>query len=123
MPNRFRNYKYLLINHQQTGPFVKIYLILNFEVNTIYQFDLFSSFKLLDFDDNEYTNYCSILSLMLFDRWQHCRQMSDRARNIYNASSVTDTNNDTFINEIYTLISNTAYLASIVEENSTTKVN
>jgi hypothetical protein len=60
---------------------------------------------------------------MLFDRWQHCRQMSDRARNIYNASSVTDTNNDTFINEIYTLISNTAYLASIVEENSTTKVN
>lgn len=89
----------------------------------IYQFNSFSSFVLLDFDNNEYTNYRNILSLMLFDRWQHCRQMSDRARNIYEASALTDTNSDTFINEIYTLISNTAYLASIIKQNNPIKVN
>lgn len=55
---------------------------------------------------------------MLFDRWQHCRQMSDTARNLFNLSSITDISNDTFINDIHTLISNTAYLASIVQENT-----
>jgi hypothetical protein len=55
---------------------------------------------------------------MLFDRWQHCRQMGNTARNIFNLSS----NNDTFIYDIYTLISNTAYLASIIEQNNTMMV-
>ena len=60
---------------------------------------------------------------MLFDRWQHCRQMSDTARNIFNSSSLTDVHSETFINEIYTLISNTSYLASIIQQNSTTMVS
>ncbi|CAF3430378.1 unnamed protein product [Rotaria socialis] len=71
--------------------------------------------KLQDLDNNEYINYHNTLLLMLFDRWQHSRQMSDTARNLFNLSSLTDINNDTFINEIYTLISNTAYLASIIQ--------
>ncbi|CAF3798155.1 unnamed protein product [Rotaria socialis] len=50
---------------------------------------------------------------MLYDRWQHCRQMSDTARNLFYLSSLTDINNDTFIN-------NTAYLASIIQQNSKT---
>ena len=60
---------------------------------------------------------------MLFDRWQHCRQMGDTARNIFNLSPLTETNNETFINEIYTLISNTAYLGKIIHQNSTMMVN
>ncbi|CAF2371594.1 unnamed protein product [Rotaria sp. Silwood2] len=76
--------------------------------------------QLQNLDNNEYTNYRNTLLLMLFDRWQHCRQMSDTARNIFNLSSLTDTNNETFINETYTLISNTAYLALIVQQNSIT---
>lgn len=56
---------------------------------------------------------------MLFDRWQHCRQMDHRAQNIYNLSSMIETNNESFITEMYTLISNTAYLASIIRENPT----
>ena len=60
---------------------------------------------------------------MLFDRWQHCRQMGDTARNLFNLSSLTDMNNDTFINEIYTLVGNTAYLASIIQQNNITMVN
>ncbi|CAF2371572.1 unnamed protein product [Rotaria sp. Silwood2] len=32
---------------------------------------------LKDVDYNENTNYRNILILMSFDRWQHCRQMSD----------------------------------------------
>jgi len=59
---------------------------------------------------------------MLFDRWQHCRQMGNTARNIFNLSSITDTNNDTFIYDIHTLISNTAYLTSIIEQNNTMMV-
>jgi len=59
---------------------------------------------------------------MLFDRWQHCRQMGNTARNIFNLSSMTDTNNDTYINDMYTLISNTAYLSSIIQQNSTRMV-
>lgn len=59
---------------------------------------------------------------MLFDRWQHCRQMGNTARNIFNLSSMTDTNNETYINDMYTLISNTAYLSSIIQQNSTRMV-
>jgi hypothetical protein len=59
---------------------------------------------------------------MLYDRWQHCRQMDDTARNIFNLSSITDTKNETFINEIYTLISNTGYLASIIKPNVVHKI-
>ncbi|CAF0977060.1 unnamed protein product [Rotaria sordida] len=76
--------------------------------------------KLQNLDNNEYTNYRNTIIFMLFDRWQHCRQMSDTARNILNHSSITDINNDTFINEIYTLISNTSYLASIIQQNTIT---
>jgi hypothetical protein len=59
---------------------------------------------------------------MLFDRWQHCRQMGNTAKNIFNLSSLTDTNNETFIHDIYTLISNTSYLASIIQQSSTMMV-
>jgi hypothetical protein len=59
---------------------------------------------------------------MLFDRWQHCRQMGNTARNIFNLSSMTETNNESFINDMYTLISNTAYLASIIRQNRTMMV-
>jgi hypothetical protein len=59
---------------------------------------------------------------MLFDRWQHCRQMGNTARNIFNLSSMTETNNESFINDMYTLISNTAYLASIIRQNKTMMV-
>ncbi|CAF4550842.1 unnamed protein product, partial [Rotaria magnacalcarata] len=72
--------------------------------------------KLQDLDNNEYINYHNTLLLMLFDRWQRSRQMSDTARNLFNLSSLTDINNDRFINEIYTLISNTAYHASIIKK-------
>ncbi|CAF3793515.1 unnamed protein product [Rotaria magnacalcarata] len=81
--------------------------------------------KLQDLDNNEYINYHNTLLLMLFDRWQRSRQMSDTARNLFNLSSLTDINNDTFINEIYTLISNTAYHASIIKKKQkikTTKI-
>ncbi|CAF4011090.1 unnamed protein product, partial [Rotaria magnacalcarata] len=85
---------------------------------TIYK-DLFDT-KLQDLDNNEHANYRNTLLLMLFDRWQHCRQMGDTARNLFNLSSLTDISNDTFTNEIYTLVSNTAYLGSIIQQNSTT---
>jgi hypothetical protein len=77
----------------------------------------------LDLDNNESTNYRNTLLHMLFDRWQNCRQMGDTARNIFNMSSLTDINNDTFINEMYTLISNTAHLASIIQQNTITIVS
>ena len=54
---------------------------------------------------------------MLFDRWQHCRQMSHLARNIFNLSSMAETNNESFIDDISTLISNIAYLTSIVDDS------
>ncbi|CAF4302780.1 unnamed protein product, partial [Rotaria magnacalcarata] len=81
---------------------------------TIYKNLLDTKFQ--DLDNNEYTNYHhNTFLLMLFDRWQHCRQMSDTARNLFYLSSLTDINNDndTFIN-------NTAYLASIIQQNSKT---
>ncbi|CAF3645050.1 unnamed protein product [Rotaria socialis] len=85
---------------------------------TIYK-DLFDT-TLQNLDNNEHANYRNTLLLMLLDRWQHCRQMGDTARNLFNVSSLTDISNDTFTNEIYTLISNTAYLGSIIQQNSTT---
>jgi hypothetical protein len=77
---------------------------------------------LVDFDDQECKNYRNTLLRMLFDRWQHCRQMGNTARNIFNLSSMTETNNESFINDMYTLISNTAYLASIIRQNRTMMV-
>ena len=59
---------------------------------------------------------------MLFDRWQHCRQMGNTARNIFDLSTMAEPNNESFIHEIHTLISNTAYLASIIEQNKTMMV-
>ncbi len=77
---------------------------------------------MVDLDDQECTNYRNTLLRMLFDRWQHCRQMGNTARNIFNLSSMTETNNESFINDMYTLISNTAYLASIIRQNKTMMV-
>ncbi len=77
---------------------------------------------MVDFDDQECKNYRNTLLRMLFDRWQHCRQMGNTARNIFNLSSMTETNNESFINDMYTLISNTAYLASIIRQNRTMMV-
>ena len=80
-------------------------------------------FTILDMDSNEYVNYRNVLLLMLFDRWRHCRQMSITARNTLNLSSWTDINNDTFINDIYMLNGNTAYLTSMIDENCRTMVD
>jgi hypothetical protein len=77
---------------------------------------------LIDLDQHEYTNYRHTILRMLFDRWQHCRQMGNTARNIFNLSTMAETNNESFIHEIYTLISNTAHLASIIEQNNTIMV-
>ncbi len=77
---------------------------------------------MIDLDQHEHTNYRHTILRMLFDRWQHCRQMGNTARNIFNLSTMAESNNELFIHEIYTLISNIAYLASIIEQNHTMMV-
>lgn len=124
--NRYLNYKCLLINHQLMLRFIEIYLIIDFKVHeSLFWFhsSIVIIFQLSALDNNEYTNYRNTLLLMLFDRWQHCRQMGDQARNIFNLSSLTDISTETFINEVYTLISNTSYLGSIIQQNSLIMVN
>jgi hypothetical protein len=74
-------------------------------------------FSFTDLDNDEYSNYRNTFVLMLNDRWQHCRQMGNTARDIFNLSSITNGNNQTFINEFSTLLSNTAYQASIIKQN------
>ena len=76
--------------------------------------------ELLGLDAEEYSNYRRTLLVMLFDRWQHCRQMGDKARHMLNHPSSLDHTNETFIDEIYTLIRNTAYLSSLVQQNAVT---
>lgn len=75
-----------------------------------------------DLDANELMNYHHTIVRMLFDRWQHCRQMTHLTRNIFNLSSMTETNNESFIHEFSTLISNITYLSSIIQGNSTMMV-
>ncbi len=77
---------------------------------------------MIDLDQHEHMNYRHTILRMLFDRWQHCRQMKNTARNIFNLSTMAETNNESFMHEIYTLIRNTAYQASIVEQNHTMMV-
>ncbi|CAF1327016.1 unnamed protein product [Adineta steineri] len=110
--------EYTQIINKELNEISELQIFLNQSSNDGTMYENLLNTKLQNLDDNEYTNYRNILSLMLFDRWQHCRQMSDRAKIIYK-TSLTDTNDDTFINEIYTLIGNTAYLASIIKQNST----
>ena len=76
----------------------------------------------IDLDANELINYRHTIVRMLFDRWQHCRQMSHLARNIFNLSSMAETTNESFIHEFSTLISNITYLTSIIQGNSTMMV-
>ncbi|UJR15815.1 hypothetical protein I4U23_002744 [Adineta vaga] len=87
----------------------------SFTDGTMYQNVLYN--RLQNYD--EHTNYRNILSLMLFDRWQHCRQMSDRAKLCFKTQTLTEINDETFLNEIHTLISNTAFLSSIIQQHST----
>lgn len=82
----------------------------------------FLEFFGLDLDNNEFINYRNTLIRMLFDRWQHCRQISNTAKNIFNHSSMTETNHQTFIHDIYTLISNTNYLTSFIQQNNSIMV-
>ena len=81
--------------------------------------DFISMSRLLsDLDSDEYTNYRCILSLMLFDRWQHCRQTGDRAKMMLNTQSFIENHDETFIHDLYTLISNINFLASIIQQHS-----
>lgn len=78
---------------------------------------------LIDLDSNELINYRHTIIRMLFDRWQHCRQMSYLARNIFNLSSMAEANNESFITDMSTLISNIAYLTSMIELTPTITVS
>ncbi len=122
LSSRYLNHNYWPIKRLQMRLLIKICWIQNFEVKIIDWFNSFFVFWLVDLDDQECINYRNTLLRMLFDRWQHCRQMGNTARNIFNLSSMTETNNESFINDMYTLISNTAYLASIIRQNRTMMV-
>ena len=73
-------------------------------------------------DTNESTNYRNTLVLMLFDRWQHCRQMDETARHLVNLAALPENANDMFIDEMYTLIRNTGHLATLIQETTQTMV-
>ncbi|CAF0981896.1 unnamed protein product [Adineta ricciae] len=95
---------------------LQIFLQQSLVDDTIYRNTL--STNLQNLDSDEYTNYRYILSLMLFDRWQHCRQMSDRAKMMFTTQSFIENHDETFIHDLYTLISNTNFLASIIQQHS-----
>jgi hypothetical protein len=119
---RYPNRKDCLINQRWMILWIRIYWISNFEVNSIKRFGWISFVELIDLDQHEHMNYRHTILRMLFDRWQHCRQMKNTARNIFNLSTMAETNNESFMHEIYTLIRNTVYQASIVEQNHTMMV-
>lgn len=68
----------------------------------------------LGLDPNDQSNARHTFIHMFFDRWQHCRQMSQTITNIYNL----ETANQSVLDEYSTLISNTKYLTDLLEQMS-----
>ena len=67
-----------------------------------------------DLSPLELSNYSHTLLRMIFDRWQHARQMAETGRNL----TFTETNNETFFDDFYALIRNLLNLTNLIRQDA-----